>query len=124
MEIKAIPEGTPGSGTAPTSTDPEFQLERLRNACRDFEAVFLSYMVREMNRSVTGLNCFGEGLGSDYYRGLFEDELARSISRNGNTGIGDLLFSQLAKGQNTGRIYRGKGHSPREPIKVKGENSR
>ena len=81
----------------PRTNEAAFRTQRLEKACRDFEAVFLSQMIRTMNRSVAGDGYFGKGLGSDYYRSLFEEELARSLAERGNMGIGKMLVSQLSK---------------------------
>lgn len=70
--------------------------ERLRDACEQFEAVFVQLLLKEMRRGVSG-SLFGGGAAGEFYAGLFDWEIARSVSENARLGIGESLFRQLTE---------------------------
>lgn len=67
---------------------------RLREACRQFEGVFLTYLVRAMRSTLP--NRGAEPIqGSDVYGSMLEEQLAQAWARDGETGIADALYRQL-----------------------------
>jgi Rod binding domain-containing protein len=74
----------------------EQQKAKLKAAAKDFEALFMQYMLKTMEETE---NISGdhneEGYGKDIMTGLFDTELAKYISNNSNLGIGDMLYKQL-----------------------------
>jgi len=67
----------------------------LREAAKEFEALFLSYMLKVMRESIEDSGLTDDGLGKDIYTELFDQELARSLAGSGALGIGDLLLRKL-----------------------------
>jgi Rod binding domain-containing protein len=65
----------------------------LRDASKQFESVFLSLLVKEMTQGIEGL--FGEGAGSEIYRGLFESTMGQSLSGKG-FGLAATIENALA----------------------------
>jgi len=74
---------------------------RLREAAKEFEALFLSYMLKVMRESIGESGLVEGGLGQDIYTELFDQELARSLAGNGALGIADLLMRKLADSEPT-----------------------
>ncbi|MBI1849934.1 MAG: rod-binding protein [Planctomycetes bacterium] len=64
--------------------------QRLHEVSTQFESLFLSMLVKEMTAGLTGL--FGEGAGSEIYRGLFQSTLGDSLA-----GKGFGLAAQIEK---------------------------
>ena len=70
---------------------------KLKTAAKDFEAVFMQYMLKSMQETekIDGQNDDGQGYGKDIMTGLFNSELARYVTNNSNLGIGNMLYKQL-----------------------------
>jgi Rod binding domain-containing protein len=80
------PAGTPAGGSNAASVDV------LRNAAQEFEAVFLAQVLAKLN----------PGLGGDEqtpFHDMFNDELAKLISRSGGIGVADAVLKEMLKSQ-------------------------
>jgi len=77
------------SGTALTE-------RKLKKACQDFEALFLTHMLKTMrSASETGDGLLGKGLGGDLFQDLFDGEVAQSMASQRSIGLADGLFQKL-----------------------------
>ena len=70
------------------------QAATLKHACRDFEEVFLHYLVRQMKPNGEGTP-FGHSAGSFVCDSLAEGAMAGALADAGGVGIADLLYHQL-----------------------------
>jgi soluble lytic murein transglycosylase-like protein len=68
---------------------------KLRKATKDFEAVFVSYLMKTMRGNSANNEMFGESFGGDMMDGVFDLEMAKQISRNSRNGIADILYRQI-----------------------------
>jgi murein DD-endopeptidase MepM/ murein hydrolase activator NlpD len=69
--------------------------ERTREAAKEFEAMFLYELLKEM-RAASGGGLFGKGLSGEVYQTLFDMEIARRLAERG-TGISDVLEKALSR---------------------------
>ncbi len=78
---------------ADSSRELEIQKRRLRENCREFESVMISYMMKAMRDSTV----HGEEPGSarEIYEDMFAGQVSKVISRSSALGIGDMLYSKL-----------------------------
>lgn len=74
----------------------EIRLNKLKKACREFEAIFISYILKSMRKATQKSDLFGGGFGSDIYQQIFDEKLAGTMSESGQLNIGDLLYSRYA----------------------------
>jgi murein DD-endopeptidase MepM/ murein hydrolase activator NlpD len=77
-----------------TATGPT-RLDELRNVTQQFEALFLSYLMKVMRSTVEVTDSDTSSLGKDIYTEMFDSEMASNISRTQMLGIGELLYRQL-----------------------------
>ena len=84
-----------GTGPAPKSVAPV----RLRRAAREFEAILVEHMLKTARQSFPPRGLFPSGAGHDLYRGLVDEELARSMSRGGGLGLSDLLVRSMLRAE-------------------------
>lgn len=70
---------------------------RLRELCQEFESLFLYRLLKEMRKAVPRSSLVHGGLAEDIFLDLRDQELARSSSRAGNLGLGELLYEQLSR---------------------------
>ena len=75
---------------------PEAEKARLREACEEFEAVFLAMLFREMKADGMRDDLLSGGIGGDIFNGMWSEELARAGARSSPLGIADLLFGKLS----------------------------
>jgi len=75
------------------SRELEIQKRRLRENCREFESVMISYMMKAMRDGLMR----GEEAGStkEIYEDMLAEQVSKEISRSSALGIGDMLYSKL-----------------------------
>jgi Rod binding domain-containing protein len=75
---------------------------RLEKATREFEALFLGYMLKTMRGGQNeGEGLFGNNFGGDLMTGMFDQELARHVTRGSSLGLGEMMYRSL-----TGERYQ------------------
>jgi Rod binding domain-containing protein len=79
---------------------PEADKKRLFQAAKEIESLFIYYILKAMRSTVPetemskGLG-FGGGLGKDIYTQIFDEELSKKISGNGEKSLANLLYKSL-----------------------------
>ena len=67
----------------------------LKRSCAEFEAIFLTYMLKA-GRSTTGEGgLLGNSHESDMVKSMFDENLAMGIARNGGMGLATILYEKL-----------------------------
>lgn len=84
MDVQAVP----GAAVPP-------DLQRLRRAAQEFEAVFIHQMLKTMRRSLPVGGPLAPGSGQKMYQDMLDDEMARSMARGGGLGLADILVRDL-----------------------------
>lgn len=74
-------------------------LEKLRETAQEFEAVFLSQMMKPMFEGIQADDMFGGGQAEDMYRSLMMDEYGKSIAKSGGIGIADNVMREMLRMQ-------------------------
>ena len=70
---------------------------RLLKAAKDFEAVFLSQVLKQMRGTVKKEEMFHGGLGEDFFTEMMDEELSKRMASRQSTGIAEMLFRQLSR---------------------------
>jgi murein DD-endopeptidase MepM/ murein hydrolase activator NlpD len=73
----------------------EAKKSELRKATGEFEAVFISYMLKVMRETIDESGLMGGGLGKSIYTEMFDQEIARTLAQRGMLGISDLLYRNI-----------------------------
>ncbi|MEZ5499543.1 MAG: flagellar assembly peptidoglycan hydrolase FlgJ [Steroidobacteraceae bacterium] len=101
----AISLATPGipvtTNAKPVETLPPNRTSDLKQAAREFESLFVNMMLRSMREASFGDPNF-DSSGGDLYRDMFDEQIARSMSRRGGLGIAEILIRQLDTNLQTG----------------------
>ena len=84
--------GAPGASTAPDAKAAE--KEKLRAACKDFEAVMLGIVFKQMSESVGG-DGLDKGAANETWRGMLNDERAKHMAASGGLGLADALYRDM-----------------------------
>lgn len=85
------------------NTKPDIaEAKRLKDACRDFEAILVNQMLSSMRKTVVKTDLFGSEQEEEYFREMMDFEVSKSISRTGSLGVAEMLYKQLSKMQTRG----------------------
>jgi peptidoglycan hydrolase FlgJ len=80
------------------------QDKRLKDACKDFEALFLSTVLKQMRKTVVRSDLFGSDPAEDTFQEMMDNEVGKSAANTSSIGIADMLYRQL-----TNEMARGDG---------------
>lgn len=72
------------------------QDKKLKQACQDFESVFMGFVLKGMRKTVQKSDLFGSNKAEDMFTDMMDDEVCKSASKSNSMGIADLLYRQLA----------------------------
>jgi flagellar protein FlgJ len=71
----------------------------LRDVAREFEAVFLAQVLSKINQGIDGDPGAGETADQGLFHDMFNDEVAKLISRSGGVGVADAVLKEMLKVQ-------------------------
>jgi len=69
--------------------------EEIKAAARQFEALFVNRLLKEMRKTIIKSNLLGEGFGGEIFRDMFDEKLAEEISERSTLGLADVIARQL-----------------------------
>lgn len=81
--------------TAAAVRQPEGDKQKLKEACRDFETIFLGHLMKSMRKTVSKSELFGSGREEEMFRDMLDDETCKIAAKTGSMGIADMLYKQL-----------------------------
>ena len=68
---------------------------RLKEACSEFESVFITHMLKSMRSAVGQNGIIGNSHESKIFKAMFDENLALGISKSGGIGIGSVLIESI-----------------------------
>lgn len=71
------------------------QNQRLRKACRQFESLFISQLLKEMRKTVPHGGAIPEDNATSLYQSFFDNHLADLMAKQQATGLGDFFYREL-----------------------------
>ncbi len=73
--------------------------EALKEVCKDFEAIFLSMMFKEMKKTIPEGGLIDKSLGTRIFEDMYIEEISKEISKeDSGLGIKDMLYQQFKQG--------------------------
>ena len=70
--------------------------DKLKKVTQDFEAEFITQMLKQVRKSMTGENAlFGSSSQSKQYQDMVDEATAHNLSKAGGIGLGKSLFKSL-----------------------------
>ncbi len=69
----------------------------LKEVARDFEAVFINYLLKTMRRGVIKSDIFGNVRGEEIYRALMDERLSEEIAKAGGIGLAEMIIKELGE---------------------------
>lgn len=74
-------------------------MEKIDGAAHEFEAVFLSEMMKPMFEGLSTEAPFGGGKGEEIFRGMMIQEYGKMLSGTGRIGIADAVRAEMIRMQ-------------------------
>lgn len=90
-------------------TQVESGKDDIKKAAKEFESYFISYMLKEMRKTVPADSLFGGGRGEEIYRSFQDEALAKSMVESGGIGLSDLIIRDLSGTLKSNRYPADKG---------------
>lgn len=84
-----------GFSPPPKGTSPE----QMRQIAQDFEASYLSQMLKPMFEGLSTEAPFGGGAGEEMWRGFLVEAMAKETAKAGGVGMADKVMSHMLKAQ-------------------------
>jgi flagellar protein FlgJ len=91
--VKSFKPLSPAIGTG----DKKLDRKKLKKACTDFDALFMTQMLKSMRQTIPQTGFLGKGPGNDIYQGLMDQELSRKLSQSKGLGLGKVIYRQMLK---------------------------
>ena len=86
----------PGNGPlAPAPVGGTRDDQRLRKACADFEAVFMSQIFAQLRATVPHDGLLDGGAGEDMFTSMMDEHVAAAAAGRLEHGVGAALYRQL-----------------------------
>jgi len=98
----ADPQGLAALRSDAKAQDPS----ALKAAAKQFESLFTQMLLksmREATKSTTGDSMFGGSDQTEFYQGMFDDQMAMHLSQGSGLGLADMLVQQLTQSGMTKR---------------------
>jgi len=71
---------------------------KLRKACADFEAIFISYIFQTMRKTVPESNYMTKMPGKDTYTMIMDQKLSQELAqKGGGIGLQKILYEQMKR---------------------------
>lgn len=71
--------------------------DKLKEACRQFEAIFMKQMLNSMRKTVEKSGLMDGGMPEDIFEDMLYDEYADKMTKTAGFGIADLLYRQFTE---------------------------
>jgi len=71
--------------------------EKLKEACKQFESIFINYLLKTMRSTVPDGGMFKKGVAYDIVLSMHDQALAEEISLKGGIGLAQQLYEELSK---------------------------
>lgn len=86
-----------GSTLLSSTSNDTVENKKLKQACKDFESIFMDYMLKSMRKTVSKSSLFGSTENEDMFQDMEDSEYCKNAAKDSSLGIADALYSQLSK---------------------------
>jgi flagellar protein FlgJ len=96
--VKSGTEAALKKGKQTAAPDDAVQDKKLRQACTEFESIFLYNLFKEMRRTIPKSSLLPAAPGKDTYEMMFDQKVAEDLSKRGEgIGLQKTLYEQLRR---------------------------
>ncbi|MCL5040819.1 MAG: rod-binding protein [Firmicutes bacterium] len=87
---------SPAWEAIPRAPQDDRNAAALKKACREFEALFLQQLLKEMRQTILRSDLLPGQAGQGLHQDLAEEALAQAISSGRGIGLAEILYRQLS----------------------------
>lgn len=70
--------------------------KRLKQSCKDFEAIYIGLMLKSMRKTVPEDSLFGSSNQKEIFQSMFDQEIAKNIANSDKSfGLGEMMYRKL-----------------------------
>lgn len=80
---------------AAASIQDDKEKAKLKEVCKDMEAVYLNLMLSKMRATVPKSKLMGDSSQEEMFRSLLDSEMTKNLAKAGGIGLADMLYRQL-----------------------------
>ena len=85
--------------------EPTERLVKLKQACTDFEAVFIGTLIKTMRESIPEDGALKKSAGSDTYLSMADQQLSVFLSQGRGLGLGQAIFNQMVRREGLEKVF-------------------
>lgn len=82
------------------------QLEKLKQACADFEAIFYHIIFQSARKSIGNEGIVKKSQAEKIFTDMFDTEISKQIAYSSENGIKEMLFNYFTKAMNISKESR------------------
>lgn len=71
--------------------------EKLKEACKDFESLFVKQMLDAMRKTVGKGSLIKRNQGEEIFEDMLYDEYAKKMTETSRLGVGKMMYDQLSR---------------------------
>jgi flagellar protein FlgJ len=71
-------------------------MKQLEKVSKDFESIFLGYMLKQMRKTVPDDPIMGNSNAKDIYQDMYDDALSKEFAKAGGIGLATMMYKQFA----------------------------
>ncbi len=68
---------------------------QIQKVARDFEAIFLRMLLKEMRSSVQKSGLMGNSRATEFFESMYDEQIADEMSKAGGVGLSQIVYNQL-----------------------------
>jgi len=99
MDANSVPPALLRPASTFTAPGKDMSEAAMRKVAMDFEASYLSQMLKPMFEGLKSDGPFGGGAGEEMWRGFLVEEMGKQTARAGGVGLADKVLSHMLKAQ-------------------------
>ena len=75
----------------------------LKEACQEFEAIFIEQMLKSMRKTVPESGLMNGGMAEDVFEDMLYENYAEKMSKSASLGLSDMLYRQISQNHTLNR---------------------
>lgn len=99
MQLDSAVKLNPALLGKPALDPKHMDMSRIEESAKEFEAMFMTEMLRPMFEDLKPNEMFGGGKGEEIFQSMMLDEYGKNMAATGTLGIADLVKQQLIEMQ-------------------------
>ena len=68
---------------------------KLKESCKQFESVFMGFMLKAMRKTVEKNDLFGSDKSEEVFQDMQDTQMCDSATKSQSIGLADMLYKQL-----------------------------